>query len=154
MTAKEYLNRVRFADTSINTKSDELYHLKLKSLQLSPQSNGERVQSSSVGGDFTRIIDKIVLLQDTINAEIDELVELKQNARNLISKLTDVRYQTVLTEYYINHKKWEQVADIMNYDLRYVYKVHGRALQLFSEILKEDIKRHPNKCYNDIMENR
>lgn len=34
MNAKEYLNRVRFADISINTKNDELYHLKLKSLQV------------------------------------------------------------------------------------------------------------------------
>lgn len=154
LNAKEYLNRVRFADISINTRSDELYHLKLKSLQVSPQSQGERVQSSGSGGDFTKIIDKIVLLQDKINEEIDLLVELKEQARTLIHMLTDERYKTVLTEYYLNHKTWEQVADCMNYDLRYVYKVHGRALQAFSEILKEDIKRHPNKCYNDIMENR
>lgn len=138
---------------SINTKSNELYHLKLKSLQVSPQSKGERVQSSSGGGDFTTIIDRIVDLQNKINQEIDELVKLKDNARTLIHKLTDRRYQTVLTEYYINHKTWEQVADIMDYDLRYVYKVHGRALQVFSEIMKEDIKRHPNKCYNGIVEN-
>lgn len=118
MNAKEYLNRVRFADISINTKSDELYHLKLKSLQVSPQSQGERVQSSGSGGDFTKIIDRIVLLQAKINEEIDQLVELKEQARTLIHMLTDERYKTVLTEYYLNHKTWEQVADCMNYDLR------------------------------------
>lgn len=93
-------------------------------------------------------------MQDKINEEIAGLVELKEQARTLIHRLTDERYKTVLTEYYLNHKTWEQVADCMNYDLRYVYKVHGRALQAFSEVLKEDIKRHPNQCYNDIMENR
>ena len=131
MNAKEYLNRVRFADISINTKSDELYHLKLKSLQVSPQSQSERVQSSGSGGDFT----KIVLLQEKINEEIDQLVELKKQARTLIHRLTDERYKTVLTEYYLNHKTWEQVADCMNYDLRWVYRIHGKALKEFSKVL-------------------
>lgn len=135
MNAKEYLNRVRFADISINTKSDELYYLKLKSLQVSPQSQGERVQSSGSGGDFTKIIDRIVLLQDKINEEIDLLVELKEQARTLIHMLTDERYKTVLTEYYLNHKTWEQVADRMNYDLRWVYRIHGKALKEFSKVL-------------------
>ncbi|MCI5617918.1 MAG: DUF1492 domain-containing protein [Ruminococcus sp.] len=135
MNAKEYLNRVRLTDISINTKSDELYHLKLKSLQVSPQSQGERVQSSCSGGDFTKIIDRIVLLQDKINEEIDLLVELKEQARTLIHMLTDERYKTVLTEYYLNHKTWEQVADCMNYDLRWVYRIHGKALKEFSKVL-------------------
>lgn len=135
MNAKEYLNRVRFADISINTKNDELYHLKLKSLQVSPQSQGERVQSSGSGGDFTKIIDKIFLLQDKINEEVDQLVELKEQARALIHMLTDERYKTVLTEYYLNHKTWEQVADCMNYDLRWVYRIHGRALKEFNKVL-------------------
>lgn len=135
LNAKEYLNRVRFADISINTKNDELYHLKLKSLQVSPQSQGERVQSSGSGGDFTKIIDKIVLLQAKINEEVDQLVELKEQARTLIHMLTDERYKTVLTEYYLNHKTWEQVADCMNYDLRWVYRIHGKALKEFSKVL-------------------
>lgn len=135
MNAKEYLNRVRFADISINTKSDELYHLKLKSLQVSPQSQSERVQSSGSGGDFTKIIDKIFLLQDKINEEVDRLVELKDQARTLIHRLTDERYKTVLTEYYLNHKTWEQVANCMNYDLRWVYRIHGKALKEFSKVL-------------------
>nr|DAG50820.1 MAG TPA: Protein of unknown function (DUF1492) [Caudoviricetes sp.] len=135
LNAKEYLNRVRFADISINTKNDELYHLKLKSLQVSPQSQGERVQSSGSGGDFTKIIDKIFLLQDKINEEVDRLVELKDQARTLIHMLTDERYKTVLTEYYLNHKTWEQVADCMNYDLRWVYRMHGKALKEFSKVL-------------------
>lgn len=135
LNAKEYLNRVRFADISINTKNDELYHLKLKSLQVSPQSQGEKVQSSGSGGDFTKIIDKIILLQDKINEEIDLLVELKEQARTLIHRLTDERYKAVLTEYYLNHKTWEQVADCMNYDLRWVYRIHGKALKEFSKVL-------------------
>ena len=114
---------------------DELYHLKLKSLQVSPQSQGERVQSSGGGGDFTKIIDKIFLLQDKINEEVDQLVELKEQARTLIHRLTDERYKTVLTEYYLNHKTWEQVADCMNYDLRWVYRIHGRALKEFNKVL-------------------
>ena len=41
---------------------------------------------------------------DKINEEIALLVELKEQARTLIHMLTDERYKTVLTEYYLNHK--------------------------------------------------
>ncbi len=142
ITAKEYLNRVRTADLDIQVKSEELHRLQLKALQIGSQSQEERVQSTPEGRGFANTIDKIVDLQNIINNEISALVDLQNEAREKINRLSDTRYRAVLTEYYINHNTWEQVAELMKYDVRYIYKIHGRALQFFSRNMKEDSKRH------------
>lgn len=133
MTAKEYLNSVRLADRRINIKNEELYHLQLNIAQTSPQTTSERVQSSSAN-DFMKIVDKIVDLQNEINAEIDKLVDLKTDARNKINQLDDERFVIVLTDYYINCKTWEQVAEDNNYGIRHVFKLHGWALKEFEKL--------------------
>lgn len=137
ISAKEYLKSIRTLDMAIKAKEEELYRLKLNIASLSPQTTGERVMNSSTS-DMMSTVDKIVDMQAVINAEIDLLVDLKGEARTKINQLKDTRYVSLLTDYYINCKTWEQVADDMGYDLRWVYRLHGRALQSFSKIFEID----------------
>ena len=137
VSAKEYLKSIRTLDMAIKVKEEELYRLKLNIASLSPQTTGERVMNSSTS-DMMSTVDKIVDMQAVINAEIDRLVNLKEEARSKINQLKDTRYVSLLTDYYINCKTWEQVADDMGYDLRWVYRLHGMALQSFSKIFEID----------------
>ena len=137
ISAKEYLKSIRTLDMAIKVKEEELYRLKLNIASLSPQTTGEPVMNSSTT-DMMSTVDKIVDMQAVINAEIDRLVDLKEEARTKINQLKDTRYVSLLTDYYINCKTWEQVADDMGYDLRWVYRLHGRALQSFSKIFEID----------------
>ena len=137
ISAKEYLKSIRTLDMAIKVKEEELYRLKLNIASLSPQTTGERVMNSSTS-DMMSTVDKIVDMQAVINAEIDRLVNLKEEARSKINQLKDTRYVSLLTDYYINCKTWEQVADDMGYDLRWVYRLHGRALQSSSKIFEID----------------
>ena len=137
ISAKEYLKSIRTLDMAIKVKEEELYRLKLNIASLSPQTTGERVMNSSTS-DMMSTVDKIVDMQAVINAEIDRLVDLKEEARTKINQLKDTRYVSLLTDYYINCKTWEQVAEDMEYDLRWVYRLHGRALQSFSKIFEID----------------
>lgn len=82
-----------------------------------------------------KAIDTIVDMQVEIRREVCNLVHLKNEARNKINQLSDSRYVGILTDYYINCKTWEQVAEDMNLDLRWVYRLHGRALQILEKIL-------------------
>lgn len=132
--AKDYLNSVRMLNTAIKVKESELYQLKLNIASLSPQTTGERVKSSS-SGDIMKTVDKIVDMQAEINAEIDRLVDLKKEVRLKVNQLTDSRYVDILIDYYINCKTWEEVANDLKYNLRWVYRLHDRALQSFSKLM-------------------
>lgn len=135
MTAKEYLKQARTIDMEINTKIEELHQLKLKASCVQSVAISERVKTSHENSS-NKIIDEIVDLQNEINTEIDKLVDLKTEIRKNINKISDTRYVSILTNYYINRKTWEEIAEITKYDLRWVHRLHSRALKALEEATK------------------
>lgn len=129
MTVKDYLYSVRVSDKLIKTKEHELSKLRLNIAQVSVKQN-EPVKTSGVN-DPMRIVDRIADLQDEINREIDNLVRLKTEIRSKINALDDYRYIAILTEYYINCQRWEDIAESMEMSVRHTLRLHGEALQAF-----------------------
>lgn len=105
---------------NINFRLSELHKLKLEMLRVNSPSKVT--------------LETITALEEQINNEIDNYTEQKVKARELISGLSDDRYKAVLTEYYLNTKTWEQVADSMNVSNRHVTRIHGWALKEFSRV--------------------
>ena len=58
---------------------------------------------------------------------------------NLINRLDNTIYRTLLIARYINCKTWEQIADEMGYDLRWIYRLHGKALKAIESHYKSVI---------------
>lgn len=117
-------------DRTIKIKDEELHSLQLNLAQISSQPLNERVLSSNTS-DTMKAIDTIIDMQVEIRREICNLVHLKNEARNKINQLSDSRYIDILTDYYINCKTWEQVAEDNGYSDRHVRRLHGYALQSF-----------------------
>ena len=74
------------------------------------------------------IIGKIIDLENEINADIDQLVDLKRDIVAIIKAVENPEYQTLLELRYLCFKTWEQIAVDMGYELRYLHKLHHRAL--------------------------
>lgn len=68
-------------------------------------------------------------LQQEINADIDALVDLKRDIMNVIKAVQNQEAQTILEKRYLCFLTWETIATEMGYDLRYIHKMHNRALQ-------------------------
>ena len=73
-------------------------------------------------------VEKIIDLENEINAEIERLVILKQNIIDTIQSVEDMEYQTLLEKRYLCFQKWEQIAIDMDYSIDNVFKVHKKAL--------------------------
>ena len=71
---------------------------------------------------------KIVDLQAEINRDIDTLVDLKREIVAVIKAVENMEYQTILEKRYLCYQSWEQIAVEMSYDLRWLYRMHNRAL--------------------------
>lgn len=125
MTVKDYLYSVRVSDKLIRTKEHELSKLRLNIAQVSVKQN-EPVKTSGVN-DPMRIVDRIADLQAEINREIDNLVRLKTEIRSKINALDDYRYIAILTEYYINCQRWEDIAE------------YGNERKAYSEIARRSV---------------
>lgn len=130
MTAKEYLRSIKYLDSAINAKQAELERLKRDMCSIKGITyDGDKVQGGTI--DNMKIVDKIIDLNNVINAEIDRLVDLKAEAHGKIEKVCNDKFISLLTDIYINGYTFEQIADKMNVTDKTVCRWHGQALQLF-----------------------
>lgn len=141
MTAKQYLKQAYRLNELINSDIQELEQLKALSKSISsPNLFGMPSGSKKQEAVFVNAIMKIVDLEKIINAEIDKFVDLKKEIRNVILKIPDNNYKLCLMLRYIQFRKWNTIAAEMNFSLKQVYRIHGKALHEVQKVLPYDIK--------------
>lgn len=129
MTPKEYLNQYYWAKKLIESKQDEIKQLEVLAEYVSPgiESGGGGSASDKVGKLAAKIADE----KDKLNQQIEELVNLKTEIKSCIAWIDNKRYRFVLTERYINCKRWNEIAEDNHYSVRSVHYLHQNALNAF-----------------------
>lgn len=136
MLSKEVLNKIRKIDMMIDFKCEQVENLRSRLTSLGSPSMGDKVQSSLDPDKFTNTMSKIIELEEKINADIDELVDLKRDAMNCIEKLNNDVEKLVLYKRYFNNKSFEQISVEMGYSWRHIHRIHGNALKNFDKVYK------------------
>jgi len=129
MNAKEYLRQAYRLDQRINSNIEEVSRLREMASSVSAPVMGDRVQTNkSAEAPFVRCLDKIMTLEEKINKEIDLLVSLKEQMRDVINLVEDTDERMVLRYRYIHNLTWEQIGLELNADARTIRRWHGSAL--------------------------
>lgn len=135
MTAKEYLGQAYRIDQRINSKLEQVGCLRSLATKATttfsdtPPSGTRNVQPMEA------IIVKIVDLENEINGDIDTLVDLKREIVGVIKRIDNPEHQILLELRYLCFHPWEKVAVEMNYELRYIHKLHRKALEQCSAFI-------------------
>ena len=127
MTAKQYLLRAWQIDRRIERLIGEQEKLRslaetVRSPALSDMPKGGRQR------DWTEAVDALVDLCADIDREIRELCKVKREVNEAIDAVEDMRYRRVLELRYRSYLSWKQIAEEMGYDVRWVLRLHGKAL--------------------------
>ncbi len=129
MTTKEYLNQAYRLDQRIDAKIAQVAALNDLATKctatLSDMPRNPNRGSSSMADTVGKIVD----LQHEIDRDIDTLVDLKREIVRVIKAVDNPEYQTILEKRYLCFMTWEQIAVDLGYDLRYLHKLHRRALE-------------------------
>lgn len=129
MTNKEYLRQAYRLDQKINSDIEEVARLREMASSISSPVMGDKVQTSRNGdAPFARSIEKILMLEEKIDQEIDLLVDLKSQMRDVIAAVPDTDERMVLRYRYIHNLTWEQIGNELNADARTIRRWHGSAL--------------------------
>ena len=131
MTAKEYLGQAYRLDQRINSKLEQVRSLRELTTKATATMSDMPGGGSRNVYKMQDIIGKIVDLENEINADIDRLVDLKREMVVAIKAVADPESQTLLELRYLCFKSWEQIAIVMGYGVRHVYKLHSAALETF-----------------------
>lgn len=129
MTAKEYLGQAYRLDQRINSKLEQVMSLRDLTTKATATMSDMPGGGSRNVYRMQDIIGKIIDLENEINADIDQLVDLKRDIVAIIKSVENPEYQTLLELRYLCFKTWEQIAVDMGYSTRNVYKLHDAAIE-------------------------
>ena len=65
---------------------------------------------------------------------MQEMIAARQRAEMLIASVPDAVQREVLTRRYIIGQRWESIAIDMDYEVRHIYRLHGNALSILSNM--------------------
>lgn len=130
MTAKEYLGQAYRLDQRINSKLEQVLSLRELTTKATATMSDMPGGGSRNVYKMQDIIGKIVDLENEINADIDQLVDLKREMVAVIKAVADPEYQTLLELRFLCFKTWEQIAVDMNYSIQHIYRLRDKALKM------------------------
>lgn len=135
MTAKEYLNQLIAMDNAINRKQQRLATLRDVAMNTTPNYADEAVQRTREKNPLENIMSKIVDLDREIDEDIDALVDFKAEVWEQLDKIADERYKRILWLRYADRKTWRYIALELNFTIRYIHKMHLKALAELDKII-------------------
>lgn len=140
MEAKEKLLRIKHIDTLIQNKTAEKNYWKANMMELAtcitPQMNGERVQSS---GSKQK-------MADTVDSGIDRIRRMEKRIAELYAEMDAIiaiidmlpeDKSDILHKVYVQYKSLKEVAALRGESYSWVTTNHGIALKMFSDLLQK-----------------
>lgn len=135
MNTKEYLSQAIWLNHMIEIKLEQLETLRSLSMKVTSSHTKDKVQSGNIEkSKMESTIVKMMDLENEINDDIDRFVDLSRDIKNTVNKMKGMNKQLLLELRYLNGKGWDEIAIIMGYDPRTVYRIHGKALKEFEKI--------------------
>ena len=128
MTTKKYFEQAITLDKRIDSKLEYLTSLRALATKTNSSLNEAPVSGTRNVHRLEDVICKIADLENEINADIDRLVDMKREFTDIIRRMQDPRQQLLMEKRYLCGHTWEEISTEMNYDLRWVYRLHGQAL--------------------------
>jgi len=129
---KDYLSKIKHIDSDIRSRQSELDQLRQTIALKTSTIKAEVIQETRQGAFDERYM-KLIEQAEEINVKIDELVDEKVRVSNKIDLMDDRVSRIILREKYINLKTFEEIAELLGYELSWVTRLHGKALKDFKQ---------------------
>lgn len=136
MNVKEYLSQSFKLDQRINSKLEQVSVLRNLALKTTSVLQDSKVQGTKQCSPMENALVKLLSLEEEINDNVDQLIELKRELADFVSNIQNPSHRLLLELRYLGGSTWEEVSSIMGYDLRWVYRLHRKALKEANEVLE------------------
>ncbi len=103
----------------------------LRSQQMFPSANHDGMPHGNTHSDLSGYAARLDALISQLEHEQAMAVRQYNEIHDRIHKLQDGAEKEVLIRRYLMGRTWEQIAVEMNYNYRWVLRLHGRALKNF-----------------------
>ena len=136
MNAKEYLRQAWNIDQRIKDKLEQIKRLKEMATSVTSVISDMPRSASPNPHKMEDAVLRIAAMESEIDADIERLVNLKIEITRTIWRVEDANCRTLLEMRYISFRKWEDIAEAMGINVRWLHRLHAKALRLVGEFTK------------------
>lgn len=126
-----YLNQYRIMHIEIDQITKELQRWQDLATRISPSysdmphgGGSDKVQTAAV---------EVAELTEQLNEKIHQAIMVQENIKKLLESLDDIKLRQLMSYRYINGMRWEEIAVRMDFNYRWVLRLHRKALNQISE---------------------
>ena len=126
-----YLKQYRSLSMEIDRISEELQRWQDLATRISPSysdmphgGGSDKVQTAAV---------EVAELTDKLNQKLHQAIMVQENIKKLLESLDDIKLRQLMFYRYINGMRWEEIAVRMDFNYRWVLRLHRKALNQISE---------------------
>lgn len=131
-TKKEYLQSYRYAVIAETQIKEEIDQLRMD--KMFPGLVQDGMPHGSGGSDLSAYAAKLDELLIELKDQMDKRIQLRREIVKKIESMDSETEKAVLRYRYIHMLKWEEIKERLHMtSLRYVFKIHGRALNNFEK---------------------
>ena len=137
MTAKEQLRQL----STLNQRIDQRLKLIEYYMEQAERIGGALSMVGAVAGTkerspMERWVDNAIDLAHDLEGEVEELRAERRLIGGIVDRITNPKYKQVLELRYFSPKppRWEDIAETMGLDVRWVYRLHGEALLEYAKV--------------------
>ncbi len=137
MTTKEYFEQIKVLNQRIERDIEETDQLRELMTSISSPKFGGRVKSSqSNNASFVKSVERVEKMEKQIDSEVDLLVDLKTQVKQVIDAISSEGARKVLTEQYVLGHTWDEIKDKLNISETTVWRWYNTGLE--QAVLPED----------------
>lgn len=126
-----YLKQYRSLSMEIDQITKELQRWQDLATRISPSysdmphgGGSDKVQTAAV---------EVADLTDKLNQKLHQAIMVQENIKKLLESLDDIKLRQLMSYRYINGMRWEEIAVRMDFNYRWVLRLHRKALNQISE---------------------
>lgn len=126
-----YLNQYRIMHIEIDQITKELQRWQDLATRISPSysdmphgGGSDKVQTAAV---------EVAELTDKLNQKLHQAIMVQESIKKLLESLDDIKLRQLISYRYINGMRWEEIAVRMDFNYRWVLRLHRKALNQISE---------------------
>lgn len=136
MDIKKWLSRAYKIDIQIVSKEEQIEMWRNLANKTTASYGSVGGSSGGVSHRLEEYCCKIADAEMELEKEKTALVDIKQEIKATIDKVSDVCHRVLLEQRYLMSKSWIEIADFMGYTEQYVKQdVHSQGLQQIRKIL-------------------
>lgn len=124
-----YLKKFMILDKEIKRKIEEISDWRGRLERITALYSDETKGGGSIYDHKESLMAKIIDLENEVNADIYKLVDIRNAIVQAIESVENDKERLLLEYRYLDGKTFEAIADEMNYNWRWIHRIHKRSIE-------------------------